>query len=498
MKEEQRIAREWPPVKTNGSASGTTRTGSSSSPPTAAATLRGTSIATALVPSASDDGAPSERVPASFAHKSESPATPGTIPSTVEGKESIIVHDAPAPAPAPTVTQPIKPRVSAPSTSRPYTAPPKSAKTPASPSKSTSSPGARPPTVTATATRSARSKTPTPRTPSKGTGIRSAPSTFPRSITTNITAKSPTPAAAPGSRPKTPSSKHAAVASRPSLPSSGLFAPTAASLAKSRNAPPPPVPPSVPRKVDLSRLSKPTAASAGKVRAVASVVSPPRPSPVRGTTTKRATNGPSRGAAAAAARGGAHIRPKAPAPAPADADAGAVGAEAGDTGANGGIEAADITGAVETEQLPQDLEDCHDESAEHVGHVGQAYEERDTQDSPPEVPTADSDADPVQSRNLTGEEHQDTGEAVPSEQLAPPGEEDVDHTFSEPEPEPALEHEPNSASSGMEPEARLDEVKLRHPTVGNELEDMVNMLQGDSYFPSSTHLEVAGEIPDED
>jgi len=50
----------------------------------------------------------------------------------------------------------------------------------------------------------------------------------------------------------------------------------------------------------------------------------------------------------------------------------------------------------------------------------------------------------------------------------------------------------------MEPETRSDEVKSRHPAEGHELEDMVNMLQGDSSFPPSTHLEVAGEIPDED
>ena len=56
VKEEQRITREWPPVKTNGSAGGTTRTGSSPDPPTSAATLRGPSITTPLVPTASDDG----------------------------------------------------------------------------------------------------------------------------------------------------------------------------------------------------------------------------------------------------------------------------------------------------------------------------------------------------------------------------------------------------------------------------------------------------------
>jgi hypothetical protein len=157
---------------------------------------------------------------------------------------------------------------------------------------------------------------------------------------------------------------------------------------------------------------------------------------------------------------------------------------------------------VEIEQPPQDLEDSHDESSGHVGQVGeveQAYDEHDTQDAPLDAESK-SDPDPVQSQNLTEEDHSDTGEAVISGQLAPPGEEDVDHTVSEPEAEAAsaLEHEPDSASSGMEPdEARLDEVKSRHPVLGDELEDMVNILEGDSSFPSSTHLEVAGEIPDE-
>jgi hypothetical protein len=54
------------------------------------------------------------------------------------------------------------------------------------------------------------------------------------------------------------------------LPTTGLFAPTTASLAKASNASPPPPPPSVPCKFDLLLLSKPTAASAGKVHAVRS------------------------------------------------------------------------------------------------------------------------------------------------------------------------------------------------------------------------------------
>ena len=167
---------------------------------------------------------------------------------------------------------------------------------------------------------------------------------------------------------------------------------------------------------------------------------------------------------------------------------------------------ADVTGVVDPEQPPQDLEDSHDESAGHVGQVGQvgqAHDDHDAQDVPPleaHRAESDADADPMQSQNSTEEDHSDTGEAVLSGQLAPPGEEDVDHTVSEPEAEAASasEHEPDSASTGMEPEGRLDEIKSRHLVVGDELEDMVNILEGDSSFPSSTHLEVAGEIPDED
>lgn len=194
---------------------------------------------------------------------------------------------------------------------------------------------------------------------------------------------------------------------------------------------------------------------------------------------KRGAGGPSRGVAAA--RSGAHVRPKkAVATATADPEV---------AGTNGGIEAADYTEVVEAEQPGQESEDSHDESA---GHVGQAYEGHDHEDAPREASTVEPDADPVQPQNPTEEEHQDVGEAVPS------GEGDADHTVSEPEAEAELEHEPDAASSGSEPEARLDEVKPRHPVIGTELEDVVSMLQGSLSFPSSTHIEVAGEIPDED
>lgn len=226
--------------------------------------------------------------------------------------------------------------------------------------------------------------------------------------------------------------------------------------------------------------------------------------------TKRGTGTPSRGGAATGAgRGGAHIAPKkaavtATATATPDATVAATEADTvGDTEANGGVEAPDSTGfshpgGVDEEQPSQEAEgDHHDESAEYEE---QTYEEHDHEDTPPggDDATAESDADLTRSQDLTAEDDPDAGEDVLSEEHAVPGEGDAEHSVSETEAEAVSEHEPEAASSATEPGSRLDEVKPRHP-VGDDLEDVVKMLQGGPSFPSlSTHLDVAGEIPDED
>lgn len=116
-----------------------------------------------------------------------------------------------------------------------------------------------------------------------GQSVVSAPSTthLPRHTpqSTPATSRLKTPASSrpktPGtSRPKTPATQPR----RSNTPSTGLFAPTAASLARSRNAQPP-LPTPI-KKVTLSssaaeRLSKPTAASLSKART--SVPVPPSP-----------------------------------------------------------------------------------------------------------------------------------------------------------------------------------------------------------------------------
>jgi len=196
---------------------------------------------------------------------------------------------------------------------------------------------------------------------------------------------------------------------------------------------------------------------------------------------------------------------KAAAPAAATPDAAVAAAEADTVGgaeANEGIEGDDATGiphpgGIEEEQPSQEAEDDRDESA---AHEEQTYEERD-HGVPPEGDdaTAESDADPTRSQDLAAEDHPDTGEDVLSEQQATPGEGDAEPSVSETEAEAASEHEPDSASGATtEPEAGLDEVKSRHPPIGDDLEDVVKILQGGPTFSSSTHLVVAGEIPDED
>ncbi|THH32240.1 hypothetical protein EUX98_g1943 [Antrodiella citrinella] len=99
---------------------------------------------------------------------------------------------------------------------------------------------------------------------------------IPKTPVPSTPARSKTPSS---SRPKTPSAK---------TPSSGLFAPTAASLARSRNAPSP-VPTPVKRHSlgpDVAeRLSKPTASSISKARAP-TLASPPRPTAAKTSATR--------------------------------------------------------------------------------------------------------------------------------------------------------------------------------------------------------------------
>ena len=113
-----------------------------------------------------------------------------------------------------------------------------------------------------------RAKTPTAR------GVRASTSGSQLKAGTD---RAKTPTVSPA-RAKTPTALSASGIKH--APSSGLYAPTKASLARARNAgtPPPPVPKPAVSASSLERLMKPTAASASKVRGPAPT-SPPRATP---------------------------------------------------------------------------------------------------------------------------------------------------------------------------------------------------------------------------
>jgi hypothetical protein len=161
----------------------------------------------------------------------------------------------------------------------------------------------------------------------------------------------------------------------------------------------------------------------------------------------------------------------------------------------------EYSGAGEEGQTLQEVEGSHDESA---AHDEQAYEQRSHEERPAEGDaTGEPDADTLHSQSPTAEDPAKVGEDVlaATQAALPGGEKEAEHSFSGTgaEAEAALpEHEAETPPKATEPEARMDDVKPQHPAVSNELESMVNMLQVGPPFPSSTHLDVAGEIPDEE
>ena len=135
---------------------------------------------------------------------------------------------------------------------------------------------------------------PTPRTTSKISAPRHSlgtPAIQPLKPQHSGLSTASTASARKATSPTRTTSRSAAAASRPKTPSSGLFAPTAASLAKSRNAqaastPAAPVKKSTSTTNASDRLSKPTAASLSRARSPV----PPVPQPTRANTKSAATS----------------------------------------------------------------------------------------------------------------------------------------------------------------------------------------------------------------
>ncbi|KAG8213215.1 hypothetical protein J3R82DRAFT_11680 [Butyriboletus roseoflavus] len=266
------------------------------------------------------------------------------------------------------------------------------------------------------------------------------------------------------------------VVARPKTPSSGLFAPTAASLARSRNAPPPPPPPV--KKATLSsdaaeRLSKPTAASLSKARTPALPAASP-------AGVAKSTSTGAHGSTPRLRR--TPVKPK----------------EAIDT--NEGI----APGPVSVSSVPS-------RDSDHLAadHVENGHESGTTAFS-----DAGSPEDTHGHLEVVGDAAHDPteDEDVRSDPGVHPAEEEAhnhEHVAdNHPEEEATREHEQvrlevheDTVVGPAEPHAggvlgNGNSLKVEHAATGNDIEDIVNLLEGASL--SKPRPQSIVSIPDED
>lgn len=305
-------------------------------------------------------------------------------------------------------------------------------------------------------------------------------------------ARAKTPSTA---RPKTPSST-----SRPKTPASGLFAPTAASLAKARNAPEhPPVP--VKKQTigtdATERLSKPTASSISKARTAAAAQSPAKTTPVkrgaaptRGTTSARGTPVRPRGGAAVA-------KPREKAAIKASPSAtGAVAVEA----ISAEIEhESHVAADSETHVERVDREEPVEEGAAQVFvHDALTHEPEEHQDHVEEVALETS---PEKSEPNTHEELQNVHSEAAAHEVSDVHDVDNSDAPAEQVHTDVVNHEEISAVAVELEESDHELPPSPSPVkahAGNDLEDLITMLEPRNPVRLSVPDDVADEIPDID
>ncbi|KAI0696916.1 hypothetical protein BC835DRAFT_830454 [Cytidiella melzeri] len=376
--------------------------------------------------------------------------------TTAPSKSQATPSKAKTPSARPVTSKPPVPRT-------PARSPPTSFHTPPAISASTSAPSGIKGSPASKLTHSQSQAQVRPR-PVSSASVR-APTTPSRSKTPS-TARPKTPSA----RPKTPSASTTSAKTRPSL-----FAPTAASLARTRGADDGPALPL--KKLTLApdaaeRLSKPTAASLQKTRAAAGA--PTSPTPVRTVTPVKRGAASMRGAASTRgastkARGGAAVGTKAKVVSGAAEETPfqvletATSAQAHE----GDEEHIEEVVTIDLEETHVDEPVLHDEPEEQ--HV-----DAPTHDVEPEEPHID-----------------DPTAAVEPEQKEEPSPENVDlaapsHAADIVTDEQEQEHEvelPGSPSS------------VKH---GDDLADLVSMLEAKKPLADEDVDVVAGEIPDDE
>ncbi|PSS34139.1 hypothetical protein PHLCEN_2v1807 [Hermanssonia centrifuga] len=293
-------------------------------------------------------------------------------------------------------------------------------------------------------------------------------------------ARSKTPSTA---RPKTPSS-----AARPKTPGSGLFAPTAASLAKARNVPEPPT--GSAKKPTLSsevadRLSKPTASSISKAKPGATVTSPPRVTPAkRGAAPTRGT-APARGTTVKPRVGlaGAKLREKAGAKSAAPSNVPVPTAEIVDL--HDELSLDEVHQDRDAEVLSEPEQEHNAAEVNILLHEALVHEPEEHEHGVEVGGDAEIDYD----EGLAHEEHEDaSAESTATSSVH-------DDASVEPEVESIDPATINHAQDGEDDEPEIPASPSPTKAIpGEDLVDLLNMLEAKK--PVSD--DIAGEIPDEE
>ncbi|KAH6909137.1 hypothetical protein BKA70DRAFT_226520 [Coprinopsis sp. MPI-PUGE-AT-0042] len=347
------------------------------------------------------------------------------------------------------------------------------AATPRTPAKATSTPK----TPAKASVASSKTLTPASSMPTlrpQHTG-QSATSGSASGSTRRVVSRTPVPSTP--SRAKTPSKATSSNAKSPAVPraktpSTGLYAPTAASLARSRTAADaPPVPPPVKKVLSseaADRLLRPTAASLSKARAAAApVASSPRPSGAGGTPVKKAatpSGTPAKATPGTPSKGGVKkTSPLSPQDKKGKAASGAPSGEAVvAAGAAAVVTAAVAAAAAEEEVQTKEGED-EEPAAADPEPVDDSVEEPVVPETPAEAETSEE------------AEEKTNGHAVDEEVETKVEEEEEEVKEDAPE-EPAGEAKP----------------------AGNDLEDLVNMLEFKPVSASADGAAAISDIPDEE
>ncbi|KAF8905043.1 hypothetical protein CPB84DRAFT_1772261 [Gymnopilus junonius] len=298
----------------------------------------------------------------------------------------------------------------------------------------------------------------------------------PKTPATPASAKTP-------SRPEVTRAKTPTSTTRPKTPSTGLFAPTAASLARSRNAPPPVPTPSKKTAISSSsmdRLSKPTAASKAKI------ASPP-------------TSSSSRPAASSASR--TATRPKVTTSPPKVKKSSSAPQAASGVAASASIAAIGLTVAASAAAA-----DSKEPVTEDVikGADNVASSDTDTVDQPTEATeesTESVEEAPSQTQELAEVVTEEDQEQETKEETVE-GEEVVTSEENEPTPlSPSAAPEAEDEAETSADHADETEVEVPGPTSGeqhevkDDLEQMVNLLESVSI--TKPHEDTIADIPDE-